>query len=118
MIPKLGTAGQIAEHKTLKFLKSKGLRFVQKNYHCRHGEIDLIFLESETLVFVEVRYRADNRFGGAIASVSPQKIEKLRRAAQHYLMTNKLSDADCRFDMIGLSGKLSKPEYDWIKNAF
>lgn len=118
MIPKIGTRGKTAEKLALKHLKSQGLTLVTENYHCRYGEIDLIMSKAETLIFVEVKYREKCDFGGALASVTSSKIDKLRRTAEHYLMTNKLSDIDCRFDMVGLSGKLSKPEIDWITNAF
>lgn len=117
MIPKRGTPGQIAERRSLNYLKKQGLRLIQRNYHCRYGEIDLIMSEAETLVFVEVRYRSSQQFGGAVTSITSSKITKLRNTAEHYLMTNKLSEIDCRFDMVGLSGKLSKPEIEWLKNV-
>lgn len=118
MIPKLGTPGQIAEHLALKYLKNAGLKLIKKNYHCRYGEIDLIMSAADTLIFIEVRFRDKDTFGGAAASITHSKIEKLRKTAEHYLMTNTLSDIDCRFDMVGLSGKLSEPNINWLKNAF
>lgn len=117
MIPKTGTPGQIAEKKAANFLQKKGLKLLTKNYHCRYGEIDLVMREQNTLVFVEVRFRQSNHFGGALASVTPAKQNKLIKTAQHYLMKNNLVDVDCRFDVIGLTGDLAKPNIDWLVNA-
>ena len=62
-----------------------GLRLVERNFRCKGGEIDLIMQDGSTLVFVEVRKRADQRHGGAAASVTPAKQARLILAAQLYL---------------------------------
>ena len=65
--------GVIAEKKALTYLLEQGLTLVHQNYYCRFGEIDLIMLEQETLVFIEVRYRKNSDFGGALASINQSK---------------------------------------------
>ena len=97
------------------FLLEKGLRFVQRNFSCKLGELDLIMQDAEILVFVEVRYRKSSEFGGGAASVSATKQKRLIRTAQLYLQKkygNRLPV--CRFDVIAISGD----NMNWIKNAF
>ena len=81
--------------------------------------------ESNTLVFVEVRYRRSEQFGGAIESVTPAKQKKIRLTAAHYLQSHpRLQSSNCRFDVIGLTHASSDAfhttelRFDWIKNAF
>ena len=90
---------------------------VSSNFRCSMGEIDLIMRDGSYLVFVEVRARASNTFGGAVASVTYSKQKKLLKAASLYLMINKLQDKlPVRFDVLGLEGV--PPSITWIKNAF
>lgn len=105
--------GQEAENLAAVFLQQQGLRLVTRNYRCRMGEIDLVMDDRGTLVFVEVRLRKNNHFGGAGASITSHKQSKLIRAAQHYLQQQSLQPP-CRFDALLLdSGKM-----EWIKDAF
>ncbi|MBT9591708.1 MAG: YraN family protein [Thiobacillus sp.] len=106
--------GQSAEKRAEIFLESNGLMLVARNWRCRFGEIDLIMQDGATRVFVEVRLRSRNDFGGAAASVTPGKQRKLLAAARQYLTTLKTLPP-CRFDVVALSGD-TRP--DWIKNAF
>ena len=61
------STGQFYEQQALVFLQQQGLQLVQQNYSCRFGEIDLVMREQQTLVFVEVKFRRSNQFGGAAA---------------------------------------------------
>jgi len=115
---KPGILGSRGERLALNFLKNKKLRLQEKNYHCRYGEIDLIMWDQLYLVFVEVRYRKNNLFGGALESVDFRKQTKLRRSAQNYLNNSKNNEHPCRFDVLCISGDLNKPDYQWVKNAF
>ena len=78
----------------------------------RGGEIDLIFRDGKVLVFVEVRQRSRSDFGGAAASITASKRQRLILAAQHYLL--KHPDYDCRFDCILIDGD----RLEWLRNAF
>ncbi len=97
-------------------MQAQGLQPVTRNYRCRGGEIDLIMRQGETLVFVEVRYRADTRHGGAAGSVTRSKQRKIVLAAQHYFKQHAINEANqaCRFDVIAF--ECDQP--DWIQNAF
>ena len=109
------TLGAHAEDIASRYLVGQGLRPIARNYRCRGGEIDLIMQDSNSLVFIEVRYRKDARFGTPAATVTPAKQRKLTRAALHYLQSGK-HDLACRFDVIGIHG--SGNAIEWIKNAF
>ena len=106
--------GENAEKIACEFLVSKGLKLVEKNFRVKGGEIDLIMLEKKVLVFVEVRLRSKNNFGGAAASVDFKKQRRIILAAKSYLM--KLQNIpECRFDCVVFEGD-SAPV--WIKGAF
>lgn len=109
--------GFAAEQQARTYLLAQGLQWIESNYRCRWGEIDLIMREASALIFVEVRARASLAFGGAAASVTYQKQQKLIKTALHYLSSKKLHDKQAvRFDVLALQGK--EPEFEWIKNAF
>ncbi len=107
--------GRQAENLAALFLQQQGLKLVARNYRCRFGEIDLIAREGKTLVFVEVRMRASDRFGGAAASITAGKRRKLLRTARHYLAGATRTPA-CRFDALLVNG--AERSVEWLKNAF
>ena len=111
----MNRAGARAEELCADFLRQAGLRVLARNWRCRHGEIDLVAEEGGTLVFAEVRYRRDERFGGAAGSVTVAKQARLIAAARLYLMRHP--DADCRFDVL-LLDSLEAGRIKWIRNAF
>jgi putative endonuclease len=107
--------GEMAEQAAADFLVGRGLKLLERNYRCRFGEIDLIMRHGPTLVFVEVRYRKNDSFGGAAESITAAKREKLLRAARHY-MASQHEFPDCRFDAVLLGGDAKEPR--WVENAF
>ncbi|MGH8174509.1 MAG: YraN family protein [Rhodanobacteraceae bacterium] len=107
------------EDVALVHLERAGLTLLERNFHCRYGEIDLVMRDSGTIVFVEVRYRRGGSFGDGIDSVNAGKRAKLVRAAEVFLMDHpRLADATCRFDVIAISGAAATPSIDWRRNAF
>ncbi|AMO57184.1 YraN family protein [Endozoicomonas montiporae] len=93
--------GARAEHRALHHLKANRLKLVDRNYACRSGELDLIMLDGETLVFIEVRSRNSLAFGGASASITPKKQQKMRQTAAHFLQNHrKHQHRHCRFDAV------------------
>lgn len=108
--------GKEAEHLAAQFLQRQHLILLEKNYCCRFGEIDLIMREGTTLVFVEVRMRSNNSFGGAAASITTAKQSKLIRAARHYL-SRLNATPPCRFDAVLLTGHRDQ-KIEWIRDAF
>jgi putative endonuclease len=111
----MNRAGARAEELCAELMRRAGLRVLARNWRCRHGEIDLIAEERGTLVFAEVRFRQDARFGGAAESITAAKRARLVAAAQLYLAGRP--QADCRFDVLLLDG-LELGCVQWIRNAF
>lgn len=111
--------GDRAEVHARRYLEDRGLAFVEANYRCRPGEIDLIMREQSTLVFVEVRYRRDRRFGGALESIDHRKQRRMRAAAEHYLQRRRAGDSPCRFDVVLITGAVGGrgTDVEWIPNA-
>lgn len=109
------TRGAEAEARAAVFLEGQGLEIIERNYRCKVGEIDVIARSGATLVFVEVRSRASDAFGGAAGSITMAKRRKLLSAARHYLTRHRINCA-CRFDVVLLTG--ATPRIEWIKNAF
>lgn len=108
-------AGDLAEALVADYLQARGLRLLERNYRCRMGEIDLILAEGTILVFVEVRLRRRSDFGGAAASITAAKRQRILRAARHYLSGKP--EPVCRFDAVLLDA-LSADRIEWIKDAF
>jgi putative endonuclease len=113
--------GNQAEEIALQYLQKYGLTLLDKNYTTRLGEIDIIMLDkaNDTLVFVEVRYRANNSFGTSVETVIRSKQQKIIRTALLFLQAQqKYQDFVCRFDVIGIESELKYPKIYWIKDAF
>jgi putative endonuclease len=104
--------GRDWERTALLHLKRQGLKRVEENFRCKGGEIDLIMMDGATLVFVEVRQRADREHGGAAASITPAKIRRLVRAAQFYLLRFPVTPP-CRFDVVAIDGD----QLEWLTNV-
>ena len=101
------------------FLQRQGLVRLVTNYRNRTGEIDLIMIDDQTLVFVEVKQRRDSRFGLPEESVGMAKQAKLRRTAASYLQRyDRLQSWSCRFDVVAITGSPQAPVCRWIQNAF
>jgi putative endonuclease len=108
--------GEGAESIAATFLEKNQCVVVDKNFTCRFGEIDLICRDAKDLVFVEVRYRSNLKFGSAAETVNIAKQRKIIKAAQHFLQLNpKLNKFYMRFDVIGVDANHS---IEWIKGAF
>ncbi len=117
--PPPGKKGHEEEARACLYLQKQGLALRERNYRCRHGEIDLIMDEGETLVFVEVRYRGNARYTGAAESVDRRKQAKLTATALHYLQAHRnAAQRPARFDVIAIAPGTELRRIEWIKNAF
>ncbi|MDO6562875.1 YraN family protein [Amphritea sp. 1_MG-2023] len=115
--------GKDAEQKALQYLKKQGMKLIDKNFHCRFGEIDLIMRDRDQLVFVEVRSRRHRQWGGASLSVDFRKQKKLIKTASYFLSQQKGSNLPiCRFDVIAFEANQDNGSGDscpvWYKDAF
>jgi putative endonuclease len=104
--------GDAAEDRALDHLRQQGLTPVERNFRCKGGEIDLIMRDQDMLVFVEVRKRADTRYGGAAASITQREQARLVIAAQVFLQRYKMPPA-CRFDVVAIDGQ----QIEWLRNV-
>lgn len=109
--------GQQAEALAARFLERNGLRVLARNFRCRGGEIDLVCGDGRTLVFVEVRLRCHRAYGGAVASITRSKQQRVILAARHYLAANAAAERPCRFDCV-LLDDLSDAGIEWVRDAF
>jgi putative endonuclease len=102
------------------YLAKLGLRFLEKNYHCRYGEIDLIMRDRETVCFIEVKYRKTLDFGGAAYSISPSKQRKIIKTAMFYSAQHKnLTKCALRIDAFLIQHQSDgSNQINWIQNAF
>ena len=111
--------GQHAEDEACAYLVQKGFKLLVKNYRCFVGEIDLIMQDQDHIVFVEVRVRHRADYGNALESINRSKINKLIKAATHFLQWKKwLHTVNSRFDVIAIQPVNGEMQLEWIKNAF
>ena len=121
--PVSNNKGQVFEQMACRYLQQQGLELVESNYRSRKGEIDLIMLDDHCLVFVEVRYRATNRYGSGAETVNRRKQERLIATANHYLQGKHHGATQAaRFDVISIGPQQGTDQGTdsmlWIKNAF
>lgn len=108
-----------AERAAAAYLREQGLSIREANFSCRAGEIDLIALDRDCLVFVEVRARQHDALVDGAASISVRKKQRLIRAARFFLHRHGLDDCFCRFDVIAVSLEAGGQQtFQWIRNAF
>ncbi len=112
--------GNAAEDFAAKYLKKCGYKIIGRNFSCRYGEIDIIARKNEYIVFVEVKLRKNNAFGGGAAAIDARKQERTRKTAAVYLA--KLGEEPAvRFDVVLITAedaKIKKENVEIIENAF
>jgi len=111
--------GAYVEQLVAMYLQTQHFRSLYTNFRCRLGEIDLIGLHQNQVVFVEVRFRRNALFGGAAASIDHRKQQKLRKTAQYFLQRYpSYAEKACRFDVAAVTLSEGKYVIDWIQDAF
>lgn len=112
--------GRAAEEAAAVHLERNGWTVKERNWSCRTGELDLIAVRGETILFVEVRSRSGSGFGLPAESVDARKIQKVRHTAEVYLHRFGLSDRPIRFDVIAvmLGRNLEIRSLEQIEEAF
>jgi len=103
--------GRWGEKRGERFLKRKGFRKLARNFSCKTGEIDLVMVDTDSsIVFVEVKTRADETFTPTEAVVTPAKKNRLFRTARYFLATNDIQDRPFRFDVLTIVLGENRPE--------
>lgn len=111
--------GNRGEELAAAFLERNGLKVIERNFHCKGGEIDIVAKDGSTLVFVEVKSRKTLSFGVPQLAVTPFKQRQISKAALTWLAKNRQHDKPARFDVIAilLDGSYHH-RIEHIKNAF
>lgn len=113
---KLGNRG---ERIAASFLRKQGCQIIEKNYHSRLGEIDIVAKEGESIVFVEVKTRRSTDFGLPEEALSYDKRRRLSKLALNYLAHRRIEGSNCRFDVVSILMDNNKVKHiELIKNAF
>lgn len=102
-MPEPRRLGSEAEDRAATYLLNLGYTLLTRRYKAPHGEIDLVALDGETLVFIEVKWRQSTRFDPA-ESVTERKIRRFSAAARQYLHEAGLGSREVRFDLISIQG--------------
>ena len=111
--------GQASEMQAEQFLVAKGYRILDRNVRTFLGELDLVAEDQGVVVFVEVKGRTTEAFGGALLAVDHRKRVKLTKLAAQYLAQRHWSDKACRFDVVLVQGKSSdQGRIEHLQNAF
>ncbi len=111
--------GQAGESAAEEFLRRKGYRILERNVRSTLGELDVVAEDGQVLVFVEVKARRTDVFGGAIHAVHHRKQKKLIQLAAQYLARHHIKDRLCRFDVVLLQGSNAvASQIEHIQNAF
>lgn len=104
--------GRYYEGVALKYLEEMGLTFLERNVMGTQGEIDLIFMEGDTIIFVEVKYRSTGSYGYGAEAVDRRKAERIYLTALEYIERKKLFGLEVRFDLVSFLGE----ELEWTRN--
>lgn len=111
--------GQQAEELACHYLSKQGLKTLCRNFRSPRGELDVVMQDGETIVFVEVRYRKQTRFGSGAETITHTKQAKLVATALYYLQLHpKYHNRPTRFDVVSMTKQVQQAEIDWIKDAF
>ena len=110
--------GITGEELACRELRRRGYAVLERRYRSRHGEIDIIARDGETIVFVEVKARNGPEFGCAAEAVTPWKQRRVTQMAVDYLARRRLTSSPCRFDVVAIDFRDGKPEIVVYANAF
>jgi len=112
--------GRWGEKRGERFLKRKGLRTLARRFSCKSGEIDLVMVDSDSsIVFVEVKTKADVDFAPPEVSITPAKKARLYRAARYFLAAHHIENRPFRFDVVTVVlGQAGQPQIRYYEHAF
>lgn len=110
--------GNKGETIAMQHLKKLGFEILEMNYRFRHGEIDIIARDGETLVFCEVKMRLGDQFGDPEYAITQKKQRQIRKTAEGYLYEHELHQQDCRFDVVAIRMSRGAFDINYIRNAF
>ena len=110
--------GKFGEDLALKEIKGLGYKRIIRNYRCPLGEVDLIAIDGDTLVFIEVKTRKGRSLAYAKEAVNDRKRRQLSKVALFYMKSNNLNEVRARFDVVAVSLAGGEQQVEVIQNAF
>ena len=110
--------GKAGEDRAVAELERRGYAILDRRYRTRHGEIDIVARDGETMVFVEVKVRATGDYGTAAEAVTARKQRRVVSMAIDYLARHRLTDKPCRFDVVAIDGAGSDSAVAVYPSAF
>jgi putative endonuclease len=112
------TFGKAGEDRAVEELERRGYEITARRYRTRHGEIDIVARDGETVVFVEVKARTSAEFGTAAEAVTRAKQRRLVRMAIEYIAHHNIRNVPLRFDVVAIDGGADSPSIEVYSNAF
>lgn len=100
--------GYLGEQAAINLLKKSGYKIIERNFYSTIGEIDLIAIDNNTLVFVEVKIRRSRKYGKPEEAVTPKKLFRIKRTGDYYLKLNPNSPKKHRVDVVAIEVKGNK----------
>ena len=110
--------GLRGQHEAKEFLQNTGYEILAENYRVKTGEIDLIALSGNYLVFIEVKFRTGTKYGLPREAVSFGKQKKIAKTAMHYISVRQIEEKDFRFDVVEVIRQNGRMLINHIENAF
>lgn len=110
--------GREGENMAANYLKKIGYKIVEKNYHCKFGEVDIIALDKEILTFIEIKTRSSRKHIPPEFTVTKRKQGKIKKTAEHYIGKHRITSRDCRFDIVAITMEKDANTINLYKNAF
>ncbi len=112
------TLGKLGEDLACDELVRRGYAILARRYRTRCGEIDIIASAAGTLVFVEVKTRAGDRYGGSLAAVTLRKQQQIIKVALDFLVRERILNRPCRFDVVTVDFEKGQPRLEVFPHAF
>ena len=110
--------GKKGEDIAVDYLDRVGYQILNRNYRCLFGEVDIVAMDGDTVVFIEVKSRRSERFGDPQMAVGLEKQKKLSRIALKYLDDRRLYPCNARFDVVAVKLLPAGNQVEIIRNAF
>ncbi len=109
--------GKFGEDEAVKYLKQKGYKILDRNFSCKQGEIDIIALDKEEIVFIEIKARMSLKYGSPAEAVTKYKLKHIYKTAEYYLYIRNLENKNCRIDVIEVYIKNKKIIINHLKQV-
>jgi putative endonuclease len=110
--------GKKGEDHAAKYLVDRGYQIIERNWRCAAGEVDLVALQQDQIVFVEVKTRNGTGFGHPFEAISEQKVLRMRRVAAAWCQANQAAGAKIRLDAIAVLLRGERAAIEHLKQVF